>query len=49
MEIVESIGWITLGFLPMFGSMELAWRIGKRKYYKASSTKEATMKKRVSL
>ena len=49
MEIAESVGWIVLGFLPMFGSMEVAWKIGKRKYYKASSTKEATMKKKVSI
>jgi hypothetical protein len=49
MEIAESIGWIALGFLPMFGSMEVAWKIGKRKYYKASSTKKATMKKKVSV
>ena len=49
MEITESIGWIALGFLPMFGSMEVACRLGKRKYYKASSTKEATMKKKVSI
>jgi hypothetical protein len=50
MEIADSIGWIVLGFLPMFGSMEVvAWRIGKRKYYKASSTKKATMKKKVSV
>ena len=46
MEIAESIGWIALGILPMFGSMEVvAWRLGKRKYYKASSTKEAIIKK----
>jgi len=29
MEILESIAWITLGFAPVFGSMELAWRIHK--------------------
>ena len=26
MEIAESISWITLGFLPMLGSMEVAWK-----------------------
>jgi hypothetical protein len=32
MEILESLAWITLGFLPMLGSMELAWRLsGKRR------------------
>jgi hypothetical protein len=30
MEIIESIAWITLDFLPMLGSMELAWRLHKR-------------------
>ena len=30
MEILESIAWITLGFAPVFGSMELAWRIHKK-------------------
>jgi hypothetical protein len=31
MENLESIVWITLGFLPMLGSMELAWRLSKRR------------------
>ena len=31
MEIIESIAWVTLGFLPMFGSMEGAWRLGKKR------------------
>jgi hypothetical protein len=30
MEILESIAWITLGFAPVFGSMELAWRLSKK-------------------
>jgi hypothetical protein len=30
MEIIEIIAWITLGFVPMLGSMELAWRLHKR-------------------
>jgi hypothetical protein len=30
MEILESIAWITLGFLPVFGSMEIAWRLRKK-------------------
>ena len=44
MEIAESIGWIALGVLPVFGSMEIvARRLGKRisKLY----SKEAIMKK----
>jgi hypothetical protein len=31
MEILESIGWITLGFAPTLAAMEAAWRIGKRR------------------
>lgn len=27
MEIAESIGWVALGFLPVFGSMEVVWRL----------------------
>jgi hypothetical protein len=34
MEISESLAWIIFGFLPMLGSMELAWRL-KRKSKKA--------------
>jgi hypothetical protein len=30
MEILEPIAWITLGFVPVFGSMELAWRLSKK-------------------
>lgn len=31
MEIIDSIAWVTLGFLPMFGSMEVAWRLSKKR------------------
>lgn len=44
MEIAESIGWVALGFLPVFGSMEVAWRLGKRGFFKPS-TKGTIMKK----
>jgi hypothetical protein len=30
MEILESVGWITLGFAPLFGSMELAWKLREK-------------------
>jgi hypothetical protein len=30
MEILESAAWVTLGFPPMIGSMELAWRLSKK-------------------
>jgi hypothetical protein len=31
MEMLESIGWIVLGFVPTLAAMEAAWRIGKRR------------------
>jgi hypothetical protein len=31
MEMVESIGWFTLGFAPTLVVMEVAWKIGKRR------------------
>jgi hypothetical protein len=31
MEMLESIGWIVLGFAPTLTAMEAAWRIGKRR------------------
>jgi hypothetical protein len=31
MEMVESIGWFTLGFAPTLIAMEVAWKIGKRR------------------
>jgi hypothetical protein len=30
MELLESIGWIALGFIPTLASMEMAFRITKR-------------------
>ncbi len=47
MEITESIAWVALGcFLPVFGSMEVVWRLGKKKRsFKASAKKGAIMKK----
>jgi hypothetical protein len=30
MELLESIGWIALGFVPTLGSLEIAFRITKR-------------------
>jgi hypothetical protein len=29
-EVLQSVAWVTLGFLPMLGSMELAWRLSKK-------------------
>ncbi len=48
MEITESIAWVALGFLPLFGSVEVVWRLGKKRSFKVS-TKEAIMKKKVSM
>ena len=31
MEMVESIGWIALGFAHTLVGMEVAWKIGKRR------------------
>ncbi len=45
MEITESIAWVALGFLPVFGSMEVVWRLGKKRSFKASAKKGAIMKK----
>jgi uncharacterized membrane protein len=45
MEIAEVIGWIALGFLPMFGSMEVVWRLGKRRSFKPITKKGAIIKK----
>ena len=30
-EVLQSVAWVTLGFLPMPGSMELAWRLSKKR------------------
>ena len=48
MEITESIAWVALGFLPIFCSMEVAWRLGKKRSFKPSAKKEA-IKKKVSM
>jgi hypothetical protein len=42
MEILESIAWITLGFVPVFGSMELAWRLPKKLVVSKSSAEGET-------
>jgi hypothetical protein len=49
MEIAEAIGWVALGFLPMFGSMEVAWRLGKKKRSFKPSTKKGAIIKKVSV
>jgi hypothetical protein len=29
--IVESIVWLVIGFVPTYGTMELAWRLAKKR------------------
>jgi hypothetical protein len=48
MEILESIAWITLGFAPVFGSMELAWRIHKKSEASKIKAKVKTGRRGVS-
>ena len=31
MEMLESMGWIVLGFVPTLVAMEAAWRIGRQR------------------
>lgn len=42
MEIIESLAWITLGFAPLLGSMELAWRIHKKSEVSKTKAKVKT-------
>jgi hypothetical protein len=38
MNIIESIVWISIGFIPMFGGLELAWRLAIKKFKVAKKT-----------
>jgi hypothetical protein len=40
MEVLQSIARITLGFLPMLGSMELAWRLYEKRSSKKNNDKK---------
>jgi hypothetical protein len=42
MELLESIGWIALGFIPTLGSLEVAFRIIKR--LKLCATRKITLR-----
>lgn len=35
MDISESFGWIILGFVPTLCALEIAWKVGVVKKYKA--------------
>jgi hypothetical protein len=47
MELLESIGWIALGFIPTLGSMEIAFRITK--WLKPSSRETILRKEKAPL
>ncbi|MFL6399163.1 MAG: hypothetical protein ACJ72J_06235 [Nitrososphaeraceae archaeon] len=34
MDILESFGWIVLGFIPTLCALEIAWKLGAVKKYK---------------
>jgi hypothetical protein len=31
MNIIDGIIWVSIGFIPMFGGLELAWRLAIKK------------------
>jgi hypothetical protein len=39
-EVLQSVAWITLGFLPVLGSMELAWRLPEKRKFKKAMIKK---------
>jgi hypothetical protein len=45
MDILESFGWIVLGFVPTLCALEIAWKLGAVKKYKRKEEK----KKKVSI
>lgn len=34
MDVLESFGWIVLGFVPTLCALEIAWKLGAVKKYK---------------
>ena len=34
MDIIESFGWMVLGFLPTIFALEIAWKLGTAEKYK---------------
>ncbi len=40
MEILESLGWIVLGFVPTMCALEIAWKVGVAKKYKVKVKQE---------
>jgi hypothetical protein len=40
MEILESIGWIVLGFVPTICALKIAWKVGVAKKYDVQKEQE---------
>ena len=40
MEILESFGWIALGFVPTICALKITWKFGVVKKYKVKSEQE---------
>ena len=41
-EVLQSVAWVTLGFLTMLGSMELASRLSKKRKSKKAMIKKVS-------
>jgi hypothetical protein len=37
--LLENIVWVAIGFLPMYGAMELSWRLARRIAIKRNKTR----------
>jgi hypothetical protein len=37
--LLDNIIWLAIGFLPMYGAMELSWRLAKRIAAKGKKTR----------
>ena len=40
MDILETSGWIVLGFVPTLCALEIAWKLGTVKRYKVKKGEE---------
>ena len=40
MEILESFGWIVLGFVPTLCALKIAWKVGVTKKYDVQKEQE---------
>jgi hypothetical protein len=48
MDILESFGWIILGFLPTLCALEIAWKLGSVKKYKVKQEEKKKVSTNVS-